>query len=623
MKPKTSEKKEVTPEIPLRPSFEPTEKDATPEVPSRPSLEPDASKEKDATPEVPSRPSIGPEISDKKEVTPEISLRPSLEPEGSENKEVTSEVLSRPNVEPSEKEVTPPVPSRPNLQSVGSEEEEIPELPNQIEASEEIDSPVSDALTKTDSATETSIPTPQISTRPTIDGIPAETSTKTESESVEKSEEAEAKGILGASEEILSKSTREAAILERPVANEELAIPEKPVLDAKSATSESSITSTAPAPALPPVPRRLTDGSLSDASSETITKKPPPKVPKKPSSRIAAFQQMFAQQEAPAPVPRKIPPRPKPKSTESSGAESLEIFSADSPTSQPQITSRFTGAKADFAKNLNGMIGFGLPGMVPMPGMAMPVPTRADEADDTDQEKATVAKPNDVRKSRARGPKGRSLPKTVKVAVEDDSNKSRYEIFVSEVWRFETETEEQTNESTENPEKELEKENEKETGAEYVTIVTSKAAEEYAAEDIHEETTKTTQQEELVIPDKTEILPSSSSKPTEISAEVIPEAVPEVVTGADTENLVEASRAAIEDSDPVLASVADDQPQPDEAESEDLGEGVKPIEKTVDEPLEESEKTATRSEGESKDPVSPLDPTAEDPTVAEDNDQPN
>ncbi|GMG40643.1 unnamed protein product [Ambrosiozyma monospora] len=206
----------------------------------------------------------------------------------------------------------------------------------------------------------------------------------------------------------------------------------------------------------------LTPTSTSDSISSTDStglhsKKPPPKVPKKPSSKIAEFQQRLAQQQqqdigmlAKHHAP---PPKPKPKrviSHESdNGDDEDKYMDRNDQESVPVVKPKKVGKlNSAFAKNLDGMLGRGLPGMVP--GMGMPLPGMVlggglppalaakmaanhgtdddeDKNDEDMEEKKEVEKPEkkvtDARKGRAKGPRGRKLPGKVKekIVVNDDT----------------------------------------------------------------------------------------------------------------------------------------------------------------------------------------------------------
>lgn len=146
-------------------------------------------------------------------------------------------------------------------------------------------------------------------------------------------------------------------------------------------------------------------------------KKDPPPKPKKLSSKIAAFQQMFNQ------------PAPEPKHEESRSFK----------------TGRLSSDKKDFAANLQNVMGRG----IALPGMAnseMLKRFSKEENEETEKNENDEAKGADVNVKeseepinkpvrRAKGPRGKKLPKLVqesKLIVE-----SPFKISVDEVWTLE------------------------------------------------------------------------------------------------------------------------------------------------------------------------------------------
>ncbi|KAM9914055.1 hypothetical protein OXX69_001012 [Metschnikowia pulcherrima] len=141
-----------------------------------------------------------------------------------------------------------------------------------------------------------------------------------------------------------------------------------------------------------------------EASDSTTAKKGPPPKPKKLSSKIAAFQQMFNQ----APLEHTMP---KP-----------------APVERNKLSSNQT----DFASNLQNMMGRGLP----LPGMVNPdmvkklSPSEHSEKDEANENTESAASSSIPR--RARGPRGKRLPRSIqeaKIEVEP-----RFSVSVSEVW---------------------------------------------------------------------------------------------------------------------------------------------------------------------------------------------
>lgn len=140
----------------------------------------------------------------------------------------------------------------------------------------------------------------------------------------------------------------------------------------------------------PVIPKRPQKPSQSPLTDEIAKKGPPPK-PKKLSSKIAAFQQMFNQQESsPAPA-----------------------------TTHPVKSGKLSTEKIDFAANLQNVMGRG----IALPGMANPELMRkiqnetedVDEkntAEEVDKQKEATERPVSS-KSRAKGPRGKKLPKAI------------------------------------------------------------------------------------------------------------------------------------------------------------------------------------------------------------------
>ncbi|QBM87186.1 hypothetical protein METSCH_B03850 [Metschnikowia aff. pulcherrima] len=144
--------------------------------------------------------------------------------------------------------------------------------------------------------------------------------------------------------------------------------------------------------------------AIPETSDSTTAKKGPPPKPKKLSSKIAAFQQMFNQ----APLEHTMP---KP-----------------APVERNKLSSNQT----DFASNLQNMMGRGLP----LPGMANPdmvknlSPSEHSEKDEANENTESAANSSIPR--RARGPRGKRLPRLIqeaKIEVEP-----RFLVSVSEVW---------------------------------------------------------------------------------------------------------------------------------------------------------------------------------------------
>ncbi|GAV30188.1 hypothetical protein PMKS-003697 [Pichia membranifaciens] len=197
-------------------------------------------------------------------------------------------------------------------------------------------------------------------------------------------------------------------------------------------------------------------GSSNNSDSTTAQiahKKPPPRVPKKPSSRIAQFQEMLEQQQkADLGLLNRAAPKPKPKVPVKShtfeGENSDEIKEAGDEGSPAygESTTNSEVPKAEranfkFAQSLNGMIGMGLPGMAfggnPFAAMKAAKGVGSSESTVAEEERGTEkSKVKDVRRGRARGPRGRKLPGAVTKAVEvnDTTLGNKFTIVVRDLW---------------------------------------------------------------------------------------------------------------------------------------------------------------------------------------------
>ncbi|ODV76811.1 uncharacterized protein CANTADRAFT_333988 [Suhomyces tanzawaensis NRRL Y-17324] len=194
-------------------------------------------------------------------------------------------------------------------------------------------------------------------------------------------------------------------------------IPSRPKKKEESTPSQGSESesSNPVTPAIPTRPKKfkpeVKEKEESEVSNEEKTKsKPPPPKPKKLSSKIAAFQQMFTQQALPLPKPSTPQERPD-------GSNSNKL-STD---------------KMKFAANLQGMYGRGiaLPGMV-NPHMQSLQTGESKETTETGDEKETEPKPI-VNERRAKGPRGKRLPKALKDPVKVEA-KTRFNIVTGEIW---------------------------------------------------------------------------------------------------------------------------------------------------------------------------------------------
>lgn len=205
------------------------------------------------------------------------------------------------------------------------------------------------------------------------------------------------------------------------------AVPEK---DPQS--SEGSVVKPPTIPRRPPRPAKVvSEGSISSGASgsdvPTTKSKPPPPKPKKLSSKIAAFQEMFSQQSKPLPsIPRR---------------EVKEIDESGSGSSSPSIPkrpSKLSDNRAKFAQSLQGMMGRG----IAMPGMVNPAMLAGGEDEEKveEEDETTVGgvekneePPKDVRKGRAKGPRGKKLPKAIKEAPPVETS-PRFDMVIEDLW---------------------------------------------------------------------------------------------------------------------------------------------------------------------------------------------
>lgn len=162
------------------------------------------------------------------------------------------------------------------------------------------------------------------------------------------------------------------------------------------------------------IPSNTSPKEGSPATQKKKQGKSPP-VPKKPSSKIAAFQQMFQNQQL---QPEHTPSPKEPAAPKTGG---------------------FSGNRAQFAQNLNGMIA--LPGMAQLtPALAkrLGVSTSSDDAEtgaevETKNTKDEAELPKvPARSKKTRGPHKR-LPKTV-ASIEKVETKSTSNISVVKAW---------------------------------------------------------------------------------------------------------------------------------------------------------------------------------------------
>lgn len=196
---------------------------------------------------------------------------------------------------------------------------------------------------------------------------------------------------------------------------------------AASAASAASSASSHDKPAIPSRPKkplvpptRPKKKPLFGESPAALPPKkaaPPPK-PKKVGSKIAAFQEMFNQQLAGSP-----PLGGRPAPARDLDRDPLELLHTQPAPSGKKLSSD----KLDFAKNLKGMMGMGMP----LPGMANPEMIRRMTGESTEDEEG-ASRPAPAAPRRARGPKKR-LPKALEEAKLAEPTQ-KYSVVKQRLW---------------------------------------------------------------------------------------------------------------------------------------------------------------------------------------------
>lgn len=193
-------------------------------------------------------------------------------------------------------------------------------------------------------------------------------------------------------------------------------------------TNKVETETSAPYPIIPTRPKKVKEPSSEDVANESTkdsspsiparpNKVPPPK-PKKLSSKIAAFQQLLNNE----PEPPK--PAPKPKS---------------------DTRGKLSSSHMKFAQNLQGIMGKG----IPLPGMVDPrlrsneslvdvQDTEDDKTTDETTQAADVADSKEDNKPvrRAKGPKGKRLPKSLSTPVNIETS-NKFKIVTGDLWTVE------------------------------------------------------------------------------------------------------------------------------------------------------------------------------------------
>ncbi|ANZ76719.1 BA75_03372T0 [Komagataella pastoris] len=157
---------------------------------------------------------------------------------------------------------------------------------------------------------------------------------------------------------------------------------------------------------------------------------------KKPSSKIAAFQQMFEnrQQNTNASLRSEKNFEHPPKATATD-------HNQPKPFEQAYAHAKDANLNAQFIKNLNGMIGMALPGMV-VPGVStessvdMEAPESESKHDYAGSSFSEVLPLKNTLTGRIKGPRGKRLPRNVTEPFEKP--KSCFELFIEDIWQLTT-----------------------------------------------------------------------------------------------------------------------------------------------------------------------------------------
>lgn len=163
--------------------------------------------------------------------------------------------------------------------------------------------------------------------------------------------------------------------------------------------NEGSTSAAAPAVLKPADAQEQKAGEQSVPSA----KRGAPPVPKKPSSRIAAFQQMLQKQQLEQ-LQAAVPSRSRNSSPSADAGAGKPLTSSGAALSED---------RAQFSKNLGAL--FANPGMIPggLPTGAPRKDVQNSPSPEDESAKSAEKATSDVRQRRARGPRGRKLPTNV------------------------------------------------------------------------------------------------------------------------------------------------------------------------------------------------------------------
>lgn len=160
---------------------------------------------------------------------------------------------------------------------------------------------------------------------------------------------------------------------------------------------------------------------------DTTKKRAAPPVPKKPSSRIAAFQEMLQKQQLEQ-LQGSVP--------SSSGAPSADTTDSPRPfvprrPSHPN-KSALNDEKVKFANNLNGL--FPLPGMAPAGRIPASLSKKLGHTSSQEEDILKDTRLPDVHRKRGKGPRGRKLPSKVTNVQKITGESKNNEIEVFNTW---------------------------------------------------------------------------------------------------------------------------------------------------------------------------------------------
>ncbi|KAI0462652.1 hypothetical protein LJB42_004148 [Komagataella kurtzmanii] len=187
-------------------------------------------------------------------------------------------------------------------------------------------------------------------------------------------------------------------------------------------------------------PSKMTESTIVDRPSTELEagSQTKPTASKKPSSKIAAFQQMFENRQQGTNASLRSEPHFEhpPKATTTDHKQSKPPFEQE----HAHTHAKDVNLNAQFIKNLNGMIGMALPGMV-VPGVAtgssvdMESATESEVKHDYDGTSVSEIQPlKNTVTGRIKGPRGRRLPKTVSEPFEKPN--SCFELFIEDIWQL-------------------------------------------------------------------------------------------------------------------------------------------------------------------------------------------